>query len=372
MMNPPHILYLVTRSEPGGAQSHILELLKGLQGNYRLSLASGEQGFLLIAAKKLGVSCYHIPDLRRSVSPGRDLRAYGEIRKLILKLNPDLIHAHSSKAGILGRLAALRCRVPAVFTAHGWAFADGTSSGRKMIALLPELLMSLSSKRIITVSGADYNLALKYHVGRSSRLALIYNGISDHVSKKDYSLREDPPKITMVARFAQPKAFDLLILAMKEVKEDYQLLLVGDGPDRERCQALARDLDINNKIAFLGSRTDVPEILAGSDIFVLSSRWEGLPISILEAMRAGLPVVASNVGGVAEMVEQDQTGYLVERNSVNTLAAAIRKLLASPEKRKEFGKKGRTRYENTFTADRMLERTRTLYKSLELPSAQGD
>jgi glycosyltransferase involved in cell wall biosynthesis len=363
-MTKKRILFLITRSEPGGAQSHVLELLQGLEKKYEVILATGEQGFLLDEAKALGIESYLLPSLTRNISPANDIKAYKEIRDTLLQTKPDLVHTHSSKAGILGRLAAYKLGIKNIFTAHGWAFADGTPWARKLIGIPTEYIAGKWCDRIITVSHADKRLAVKYHIANQSKICVIHNGIADIEQSLQANPVNEIPILIMVARVAPPKNFTCLLDALAQIDEKYILRVVGDGPQLSHVQEYARKLGIEKNIDFMGSRDDVPVILASSDIFILASDWEGFPISIIEAMRAGLPIVASNVGGISEAVIEDNNGYLVPRDNAEALSHAIRRLLADKKKREKMGRCSRVLFEEQGTTDIMLEEIEKIYHSL--------
>jgi glycosyltransferase involved in cell wall biosynthesis len=168
----------------------------------------------------------------------------------------------------------------------------------------------------------------------------------------------------MVARIAPPKNFICLFDGLKNIPHNYSLCIVGDGPDLPNIKDYAFKTGISDKVLFMGSRNDVAEVLSKSDLFILSSDWEGFPISILEAMRAGLPVVASRVGGIAEAVDDKSSGYLVERMDCGGLQTAIENLLSDINKRKEMGKNGRERYQEQFTTNTMLIKIQAVYDQL--------
>ncbi len=168
----------------------------------------------------------------------------------------------------------------------------------------------------------------------------------------------------MVARFTEFKDHGLLLRAFARVPGESRLKLVGDGETVAAARKLAEDLGIRDRVEFKGSRGDVPEILAETDVFVLASKTETLPISILEAMRTGLPVIASDVGGVSEEVIDEETGLLVEPGSVDELAAALRRLLADKTLRVRMGRSGRRRFEQIFRADKMIESTEAVYREV--------
>jgi glycosyltransferase involved in cell wall biosynthesis len=360
------ILYIVTRAERGGGQVHVLDLLRGFRSLYECHLATGEEGFLCDRARELDIPVHIIPTLVQPIAPAKDLRAVLAIRTLLKQLKPDLVHAHTSKAGLLARFAGAIAGVPVVFTAHTWSFAEGISRKQKLIALPLERIAGLGS-RIITVSENNRLLALARGVAGESRLTTVWNGIPDT------SFRADPGltgrvRILMVARFAAQKDHLLLLRALSRINEKFEMSFVGDGPTLRQAQQAADDLGLKDRVRFLGDRSDVAELLSQSHVFALSTRWEGLPLSILEAMRAGLPVISSDVGGVRESVEDGLTGFLVPVGDVDAMRNGLWALIRSPELRRNFGAAGRARYERDFTLNKMLSKTGGIYREV-LPVA---
>lgn len=357
------ILYLITKAEVGGAQVHLSELLKAFHRDFDLYLATGQDGFLVNAARELGTQTTVLKNLVHPVSPWKDAVAIREVSQVIAAVRPHLLHAHTSKAGVVGRLAAIRQRVPSVYTAHGWQFGEGVPWTRKLLTLPVETAAAKFTDRIIVVSEADWRLARRYGIDRLGRVTLIHNGISD-VPLRASPAQGDLVRLVMVARFAAQKAHRQLLEALAPVKDSHRpwaVWLVGDGPTRPAMESLARRLGISERVTFLGERSDVPELLARCHIFVLASNWEGLPLTVLEAMRAGLPVVASDVGGVSEAVVDGETGFLVPRGNVGVLRERIIRLVESPELRLRMGRAGRLRYERYFTLQRMIQQTRKVY-----------
>lgn len=357
------ILYLITRAEHGGAQVHVLELLRGISHRFEVHLGVGEEGFLTEEARWLGVKVHLIPNLVQPLNPSKDLKALWEIRRLIRSLRPRLVHLHSSKAGLLGRLAAVLVGTPAIFTAHGWAFTDGVSWKRKALAVPSEWLAARLGGRIITVSQNDYDLALRYRVASRQQMTVVHNGIPD----VPYRARPEaePVRIVMVARFTPPKDHVLLLRALAGLKElAWELELIGDGPLLGRVRAEAERLGLLKRVRFLGARRDVAERLSKAQVFVLASNWEGLPLSILEAMRAGLPVVASDVGGVREAVIEGETAFLVPRGDKAALRSRLQQLITNASLRVEMGQAGRKRFEERFTFEFMLEKTLEVYETV--------
>jgi glycosyltransferase involved in cell wall biosynthesis len=360
-MTKARILYLITKAEVGGAQIHLAELIRGFHREFDLYLAAGQNGFLVREARDLGIRVTVLRHLVHSIKPWKDVRALAEVLRLVVAVRPNLVHAHTAKAGVIARLAAFGLKVPSVYTVHGWQFADGVPLPRKLLALPVESLAAEYTDRIIVVSEADRRLASRYGIDRSGRIVVIRNGIPD-VPWRANPAEGNPVRVVMVARFAPPKAQDQLLRALAPVKDRrWVLQLVGDGPTRTSAERLADRLGMSDRVMFLGERTDVAKLLAQSHVFVLASNWEGFPLTVLEAMRAGLPVVASDVGGVDEAVVDGETGFLVPRGNIEALRERIVRLIQSPALRLSMGKAGRIRYEQQFTVERMLQQTRSVY-----------
>lgn len=356
------ILYIITLAERGGAQVHVLELLRNFSRWAEMHLAVGKYGFLTEEAQRLGIPVHLIKNLVHPIIPSKDYSATVELIRLIRQVRPDLIHAHSSKAGLLGRLAARVTHTPAVYTAHGWAFADGVPLWRKMVAIPAERLAARWCKCVITVSEADKVLAGRYGFP-GDKIITIHNGVPDVSQRADAGRDDVPAHIVMVARFAPPKDQALLLRALARVNVPFRLSFVGTGEMEEQNRQLACQLGLADRVEFLGDRNDVAEILAGAQIFVLTSNWEGFPISILEAMRAGLPTIASDVGGVREAVFHGRTGYLVPKGDVNALRHYLTRLLVDADLRRTLGSEARKTYEQNFMSELMLQRTWQVYEA---------
>jgi glycosyltransferase involved in cell wall biosynthesis len=362
----PRILYLVTRAERGGAQTHVLDLACSMRPDFEVSVATGEEGFLTEACRERAIPVYVLPHLQREVRPITDARGFGEIWQLIRKLRPDLLHLHTFKAGFLARLAGRILGIPSVYTIHAWLY--GTAAVSRFSSALSgpcERLAARWCERIITVSRAGARIVRGHRIGSPSKLVTIHNGLPDCSEQAQLSPTETPV-ITMVARFIEGKDHDLLLRAFARIPKGPRLRLVGDGPTRASVENLARELGIREQVDFLGNRDDVASLLATSDVFVLASRSEMLPISILEAMRAGLPVIASDVGGVGEAVTHNENGFLVLSGSVSALAQALIDLTTDYALRLRMGHAGRQRFTRQFLSSSMQERTRCIYRDVLL------
>jgi glycosyltransferase involved in cell wall biosynthesis len=358
------ILYVITKSELGGAQAHVYDLMKSLHRDYDLHLAVGAPGVLTEKAIDLGAKVHIINNLKRSINPTSDLKSIQECVGIIKLVKPDLVHCHSSKAGVVARLAAWICRVPVIFTAHGWGFDPRSPRLQRNIALGVEKVLAPISTKIICVSESDRQLAISLKVTSPELAVTIHNGI-DNKSIATAVPERQPAKLIMVARFNRAqKDQHTLMKAISKLTDPIELILVGTGPDWEASKTIAKDLGITDRVAFLGDRLDVPNLLANSQIFVLSTHYEGAPISILEAMRCGLPIIATNVNGIPEQVADGVTGLLVPHQDVDALASAISKLVKDPDRRQQMGVAGKHKFAKEFTVEQMVEKTELLYRSI--------
>jgi glycosyltransferase involved in cell wall biosynthesis len=358
------LLYIVTRAERGGAQTHVLDLATAMREEFDIAVATGEEGFLTDACRKREIPLYVLPHLQREVMPWREALALGEIRDLIRRFQPDLIHAHTFKAGFLGRLAGRLFGIPSIYTVHAWLY--GTPAVSRLCSALSgpcERLAAHWCERIITVSQAGARVIRKHEIGSPKKLVTIHNGIPD-CRERALAHADRPLVITMVSRFIEGKEQELLLRAFASIASGARLRLVGDGPTRQSAERLAQKLGIESKVEFMGNRDDVPWLLAESNIFVLASKSEMLPISILEAMRAGLPVIASDVGGVNEAVAHGETGLLVRSGDVSALMQALTQLASDSALRTRMGRAGRQRFTENFLSSCMEERTRSLYREV--------
>lgn len=366
-----HVCYLITRSEMGGSQTHVLDLLRGFRDRFQITLITGEEGFLTEESRRIGIDTRVSPNLVQPLRPRQDLRALKDLTLLLRELQPDLLHCHTSKAGVIGRLAARKAGVRALFTAHTWCFADGTSLLWKVVGTPSERLTARWTEKIITVSESNRVLALQKQIARAEKLVTVHNGIGD----SKYRARPDRdgiPQIVMVARFAPQKNQQQLLEALAGLRDlPFRLSFVGDGPTRAVVESSARQLQLEDRVHFLGTRMDTEKILSESSIFALATNWEGFPITILEAMRAGLPVIATDVDGVREAVNDDVTGFLVPRHDTPALRDRLRLLLNGPSLRAAMGAAGRKAYESEFTVAAMLRKIEAVYLSA-IPEAESE
>jgi glycosyltransferase involved in cell wall biosynthesis len=359
------LIFLVTRADTiAGAQVYILELAKMLrQRGHDILVVTGAAGLFTETLHQLEIPTLTCDALQRAIQPVKDWQALSALRQIIKKFQPDLVAASSSKAGILGRLACKLQGVPCVFTAHGWAFTDGVPQPTRQIYQVLEKLLEPLAHKIICVS--EYDRQIGVGVGMNpQRLMTIRNGMPDIPdSLRAYAAGGDPVRIATIARFDSQKDYPTLLQACQPIA-NIQLDLVGDGAQLGAMKDLAASLGMSDRVNFWGFRKDIPEILAQAQIFTLISNWEGFPITTLEAMRAGLPIVVSDVGGSAEALVEGKTGYTIPRGDVLALRQRLAALVADAGLRHQIGQAARQRYEQEFTFEHMFDQTWTVYEQV--------
>lgn len=356
------ILYVITRSTWGGAQAHLLGLISDqVRRKNKVVLVVGNEGELTKRVRKFSeVKILVVDDLVRTISPIKDFKSVCALRRIIAREKPDIIHLHSSKAGIIGRTASLGKAQKVVFTAHGWSFTEGVGRGKQILYRSIERFFSRFADKIICVSKYDKLLAINNLKLSNDKVVAIYNGVEiDPISEESFDRQN--VNIVMVARFDKQKNQKELIKAFAaSTRKDITLTFVGSGPTEHECQVLVNSLKLTGNVKFLGYQTNVKQILEDASIFALITNYEGLPISILEAMERGLPILATNVGGINEEVVDGYNGHLVSNNA-NEINNAISDIV---DHGLEFGKASRELVKKNFTLDRCVESVNEVYEEL--------
>jgi glycosyltransferase involved in cell wall biosynthesis len=356
MERRPKVLVLITLAEVGGAQSYVTALLPALAERYDVTVAAYGPGPLREAAAASGVRYVPLQHVRRPVNPWRDVLGFVELVRLLRRERPDLLHANSAKAGLLGRFAARVAGVRVVvFNAHGWSFKGGGALARGF--LWAHRAARPLTTATICVSRSELEVGVEAGACDAARSVVIYNGIDVEAFPR-VSRNGGPPRILSVGRLKAPKDFVTFVEALRLLPRGaFSAAIAGDGPDRELLVGDAL-------VELVGERDDVPQHLRAADVFVLSTRAEGLPISIIEAMAAGVPVVATRVGGVPELVVEGETGLLVPPGDPRALADALRRLIGDPELRLKLGSAGRQRAEELFDLPTFRQAHLELYERL--------
>jgi glycosyltransferase involved in cell wall biosynthesis len=358
--SPLKIAYLITDSGTGGAQRHLADLHAALAGRIDATVLAGGDGAMLREMEAAGARTIPIPLLDNSLAPLRSLRLLGQVVRTLHRLRPDLIHAHSAKAGAIARLAGLLLRIPVVYTVHGFAFKPEAPALQRLVAQAMESMLAPFTTRMICVSAAEHAMARRLPLS-AARIATIPNGIPETAHRADPAAAVE--HIVMAARFAPPKRPDLLIDAARRLQptQAVEIIIAGDGPQLEIMRAYASDTPPLVSVSLPGAIDDMPALLAKAQIFVLLSDHEGFPLSVLEAMRAGLPVVASDLPGIREQLDHGNCGVLVPPRNPGAVAAALQALAADPARRAELGQAARRRYASHYRVGPMAELTWQIY-----------
>ena len=361
------IVYVITRSDAiGGAVIHLRDFTLAMRrAGHEASVLIGGEGEVTQEFRDKGVPYEALRYLRREINPINDVPAFWELRRALKRMRPDLVSTHCGKAGWLGRLAARTLGLPVIFTVHGWTFTDGVTRRKAWTYRCAERVVSPLADKIVTVSEYDRALAIEQRVAPGRRMVAIHNGMPDISADLRADAATAPPRIVMVARFEPQKDHATALTALAAVRDlPWEIEFIGDGPLLGSAREMAGQLGLAERVHFVGARRDVAERLASAQLFLLISNWEGFPRSILEAMRARLPVVASDVGGCRESVFDAETGFIVPRGDARMLASRLRALLSDSALRARMGAAGRRRYEQYFTAQRMFQRTLEVYEEV--------
>jgi glycosyltransferase involved in cell wall biosynthesis len=385
------IVHVITRLILGGAQENTLLTVEGLHRGGRDSTtlvtgpAEGPEGDLFDRANRGGLDVRIVPELVRAIRPAIDLRAYLKLRRLFRELKPDVVHTHSSKAGVLGRAAAWAERVPLiVHTIHGLPFGPSESPARNVLYIAIERWSARRCHAIVSVCHAMTEQALAANVGSPEQYQTIYSGMDvdsflnpprrREEVRNELGLTENAIAFGTVARLFERKGHDDILAAAPIVLKhnpNVRFVFIGDGILRDRLKAEAERLGVGYAVIFVGlvPPDRIPELLHAVDAVVHPSLREGLARVLPQALICERPVISYDVDGAREVV-LPETGVLLPRRSVEDLAAAILKLADDRKLRDALGREGRRRFAEQFRHETMTAQIRELYerKLAENPS----
>ncbi len=373
------VAHIITKLELGGAQQNTLFTVSHLdRARFRPILISGEPGMLDAEATVLpGVSYYRVPSLVRAIRPWSDATALLALTRLLRRLAPTIVHTHSSKAGILGRLAAAWAHVPIIIhSIHGFGFTPEQPGSSRGILIAAERLAARVTTRFIAVSEANRQLGVRLGLFPKEQCVVIRSGVDlaairagrVDVAATRRALGLDPsrPVVGMVAPMKPQKApldFVRLAAQMRLLNPDAQFVYVGGGELRGAMEDAIQRQGLASTIRLLGWRRDPHEIMRCLDVFVLTSRWEGLPRVYLEALACGVPVVGTRVDGAAEVVQDGVNGYLVDPGDVGGMAERVAGLLADRPLAAAMGRNGQ-HLPDEFDIHEMVRRQEQEYEQL--------
>ncbi|MDR2399450.1 MAG: glycosyltransferase family 4 protein [Endomicrobium sp.] len=371
------VCYIITKLELGGAQKVALHVAKNINKDIFDSFIIAGNGGILdgIIAKK--IELYSLKDFVREISPLKDLKTLFEIYTVLKRERPNIVHTHSSKAGILGRIAAKLAGVKTiVHTIHGYGFNETQNWIVKNFYIFLEKFCALFSDKLIVVTKEDIKKGLHYKIAKEDTFVLIRAGIDTKFYKSfvpnpefkpELGISRDMKVVTTIGPFKPQKNLRDFIRAASIVSkriDNVIFLVVGDGEQRKELEALIESLNLKYKILILGWRSDIVEILKASDIFVLTSLWEGLPCTIIESMCCSIPVIANAVDGVKEIVKDRETGFLIEPYDYEKTAENVVYLLNDKHILKDMGLKGFNSISQDYDINTSVKQHENLYLKL--------
>lgn len=378
------VAHVITRLDLGGAQQNTLHTVQNLDASrFECLLIAGSGGVLdpEVPPLQSGPKPFRarfLDSLVREISPGKDFLAFLQLAGIFCAERPAVVHTHSSKAGVLARLAAFAAGVPAiVHTYHGFGFNDFQPPWLKTLYVWAERLCGFFTDALVFVSRANWEYARRHRLGRPESYVLIRSGIklsdypariSDRAGQKArLGLGVHKPLVATIGNLKpQKNPADFVAMAQRVNAQlpEAEFLFVGDGPLKARIEYQVIASGLGGRLTLAGWRRDTAEILAVSDVFVLSSLWEGLPRALVEAMKSGVPPVCYAADGVEDLIEDGVNGFLVPLGNVSVLAQRVLELLKDPALRRRLGEEASRSIASEFDIDLMVRQQEALYSRL--------
>jgi glycosyltransferase involved in cell wall biosynthesis len=369
------VLYVINDPGFGGGSRHLLELIEGLDKKKFTPFLISTPSPILDKCQDR-IKCFKVEMKSRL-----DLQAVKNIKNIIEDIKPDIIHVHSTRAGILGTIAARGLNIPVIYTEH--LFTNEYVPQNKLIHIYQLYAFKYLSKnieKVIAVSKAVKDYLVDKNIFPANKVEVVYHGIKPSLdfardrSATSYKL-QDKTTIGSVGALSNIKGYKYLIEAFNNLQNDLELKaydlrleLIGIGPDQKELENIARKYKLRNKVFFLGQKNNIFKSVAKWDIYVQPSLSESFGLALAEAMNLGIPVVASNVGGMKEIVD-NKSGILVEPKNISDLTNAIKKLILDSKMRNIMGKNAKNRIEAYFSYNNMIQKTEEIYEKLYKKSA---
>ncbi len=378
------ILYIITKSNFGGAQRYVFDLAINLpKDTFDVTVVLGGDGILNDKLKKVGIKTIIIKRLQRDVSIFDDIAVFFELLRIIKGECPNVIHLNSSKIGGLGafvgriyNLINYKVRARIIFTAHGWAFNEQRKYLQKIIIELISWITVVLSHKVITVSEFDYRQGVSMpFVG--SKIKVIHNGISKiNFLEKNLARQklfentkiktnDQTTIIGTISELHKNKGLKYAIEALTKLpkeSENIVLVIIGEGEEREHINTLIKKNKLNKKVYLIGYKDNASALIKAFDIFILPSIKEGLPYVLLEAGMAKLPTISTDTGGIPEIIDDMESGILLQTKNPMEITRAIEYMLSNKSKMEEFGQKLYAKMKKKFSTEKMLAETMQIYK----------
>jgi len=372
------VLFVITQSEMGGAQKFLYNLLSRLDKNrYEILVAVSADGngelFKLMGS--LRIRANELVHLRRNISPVKDILAVFELRRLIRKFHPDTVFLNSSKAGFVGSLATRllttkNYKPKTIYRIGGWTFNDPWPKWKKWLFIVLERVSARWKNIIIVNNKHDFEQARALKINPKEKVVLIYNGLDiykmDLLSKEEalekLKMFRNKKIVGTIANFYPPKGIKFLVESAEyfKNKDDVVFVIIGDGEERSKIENLIEQKGLQNKVFLAGQIPDAHKLLSAFDIFVLPSVKEGFPWAVIEAMAAKLPVIATKVGAVPEIIEDGKSGFIVEPGRPEKIAEKLQDLLNDDRLQRELGIQAHQTVLFKFGLDKMVQQIEDL------------
>jgi glycosyltransferase involved in cell wall biosynthesis len=375
------VCHIITKMVYGGASIGTLHLVqklssRGFENTIICGRQSSNEGDLLSNAADGAFETTIIPELVREINPLMDLRAFCALAHEFKRKKFDIVHVHGSKAGVIGRLAASVCGVPIIlYTVHGWGLKAGGLLVRVIFRTIERALARVTTALLFQTE-SDKNEASQYEIGENSQHYLIGNGIdlkpfincdvrTARKIRRDLGL-ENKKVIGAVGRVSaqkNPTGFFNIARQIVEQNKDVVFIFAGGGEMLDKMRKLVHRARLQRNVLFLGVRNDIPELVSNFDIVILPSLWEGMPRSIIEAMALSKPVIAYDIAGIREIIDDGVNGLIIPLNHITEFVHGIRFLLENPEISRTMGQKGK-RAVRKYNFNNVVKKTETLYTQL--------
>ena len=372
------VCHIIAKMVYGGASIGTLHLAEKLDPKiFDCTIIHGFQseneGRLFHKNTRKTVKYISLSEMVREINLIKDFQTFLKLVRIIKKHRYDIVHTHGSKAGVIGRIAAAVARVPAIlYTVHGWGLKAGNFFTRTIFRFIEKVVASFTTVLLFQTT-SDMEEAGKYNIGTRNQYYLIGNGVyltpflfyNKQKSKKIRSALISPKKhvvgtIGRVSAQKNPRGFIEIVQKVLEKQSDILFLFVGGGELLREMQQTLNDLGLSSNIIFTGVRTDVPELLANFDVFILPSLWEGMPRSVIEAMAMAKPVIVYDIRGIDEIIVDGENGFIVSVNDTSAFADRILYLLNNPVKTKVMGYNGFLKAKE-FDYENVIERVGQIY-----------
>lgn len=361
------VLQICTNSGRAGAPKHVTSLARTLKSDVNFTYIFGEYASIAADLRAQHETVFIVNGLKSSISPFRDIFVFYELVKLIKLTKPDLVHCHSTKAGLLGRLAARWCGIPSVYTVHGWGWR-GMKFPNNFLVVISEFFARLINIKSFFIFVDPVSLsAAKYFLIPLHQKELILNGTEDSALGLFEFKRVNPNVLTlgMAARVDRAKDHDTLFDSLCKIEFDFRLFLCGAGTDSDVFKEYV-ELNFSNifdKIVFLGELSDIESFYRSIDVNLLISKFEALPLSLIEGSSFSKPTIATDTGGVSKVVHDGVNGFLIQPGASLELAGRLRDI-NNDSRLLEFAKNSRVIYEKYFSVDLMANKVLDIYRKI--------